>query len=123
MKFGDFLKESREAQGFSSYRQLEDETKIDHAYIWRLERGDNSNPSDNIINELSKTLRLTDRQKNIFKLLAEIEIPDPLFRLMLERTDISWDTFESTAKMSNRGKRPNTKEDWLEKVLLIDELL
>ena len=123
MRFGDFLKEAREAQGFSSYRQLEDKTKIDHAYIWRLERGDNSNPSENVVNELSKPLRLSERQKDIFVLLSEIEIPDPLFERMLDRTDIAWDTFLSAATMSNRGKRPSAREEWLNFVELIDELL
>jgi len=122
MNFGNFLKEAREAKGLS-FRQLEQETDIDHAYIWRLEQSDNTNPSENIVQVLAKSLGLTERQNHIFILLAEREIPDPLYELMIEKSDVDWDSFLSVATMSNRGKRPTTKEDWIKFIELIDGLI
>lgn len=121
MNFGAFLKIAREEQDLS-FRQLEQKTDIDHAYIWRLEQGDNKNPSEEIVNKLGKELHLSKRKREIFSLLAHQEIPDPLYELMAEQSEISWDSFVSVATMSNRGKRPTNKEEWLRFVTMIDEL-
>lgn len=121
MNFGAFLKIAREEQDLS-FRQLEQKTDIDHAYIWRLEQGDNKNPSEEIVNKLGKELNLSKRKREIFSLLAHQEIPDPLYELMAEQSEISWDSFVSVATMSNRGKRPTNKEEWLRFVTMIDEL-
>jgi transcriptional regulator with XRE-family HTH domain len=119
MNFGGYLSRAR---GDQSYRDLDKATGIDHAYIWRLERGDNSNPSPEIVEKLSKALILSPRKGKIFALLATVEIPDELCELMEEHTEIDWDTFQAVATMSNRGKRPTTKDDWLRFVKVIEEL-
>lgn len=120
MNFGGYLKRARETKE-RSFRELEDDSGIDHAYIWRLEKGENTNPSPDIITKLNKALSLNEREGKIFSLLANVEIPDELCELMEERHDITWDTFQSVATMSNRGKRPTTKEDWLRFIKFIDE--
>jgi len=120
MHFGKYLERARETQK-RSFRELEEDCGVDHAYIWRLEKGESTNPSTDIVAKLSKSLSLSGRKMEIFFLLADIEVPDELCELMEERLDIAWDTFQSVATMSNRGKRPLTKEGWLGFIKVIDE--
>lgn len=122
MKFADFLEKSRNNNGLS-FRELEAKSDdLDHAYIYRLAKGDKTSPSKETIRKLSSALSLTEREVQIFELLAEQDIDDALFEIMTERKDIDWDTLESAASMSNRGKRPSTKEDWLVYIQKIEDL-
>ena len=122
MKFADFLEKSRNNNELS-FRELEAKSNdLDHAYIYRLAKGDKTSPSKETIHKLSSALSLTEREAQIFELLAEQDIDDALFEIISERKDIDWDTLESAASMSNRGKRPSTKEDWLVYIQKIEDL-
>ncbi len=107
-----------------SFRELEKRAgDLDHAYIWRLEKGDRVAPSEDVVSRLSRALELDDRECNVFRLLAKsVAIEDSLYRLMISRLDIPWEDFEDVATMSFRGERPNTEEAWIKRIELIQQM-
>jgi len=122
MNLADFIAQARERQGLT-LRQLESKADdLDHAYIWRLEQGDRDKPSVTVIEKLSKALQLDEREYKIFTLLAEREIDEALYHIMLSRRDIDWSYLEIAATISFRGQRPSSEEAWLNKIELIQEL-
>jgi len=113
MNFSDYLKMAIQNNGLS-FRQIESQSAgLDHAYIYRLAKGDKTSPSEETVKKLAKALRMTNRELNVLRLLSQQEIDDPLVDVMLSRPDLSWDTLECAATMSNRGKRPANQEEWL----------
>ncbi|HED2783228.1 TPA: helix-turn-helix domain-containing protein [Klebsiella variicola subsp. variicola] len=123
MDLAGFIATMRERKQLS-FRELEKKSgDIDHAYIWRLEKGDRVAPSEEVISRLSHALELNERERNIFKLLSNsVNIEDTLYSLMLSRLDIPWEDFEDVATMSFRGERPNTEEAWLKRIKLIQQM-
>lgn len=122
MNFADFLENAKNIKGLS-FRELETKSDdLDHAYIYRLAKGDKTSPSEETIRKLSTALELSNREAQVFELLAEQDIDDALFGIMIERNDIDWDTLEAAATMSNRGKRPSLQEDWLAYIKKIEDL-
>lgn len=106
-----------------SFRDLEKRAgDLDHAYIWRLTKGDKAMPSQATIQKLSSALELDERKQQIFELLVQMPIDDSLYRLMLDRTDMPWEHFETVAKVSSRGTRRNTEEGWLQMIEIIKDL-
>ena len=115
-RFGDVLKECRENRGLS-LRELRKLSKIDHAYIHRLETGTKVTPSDKVFNALVRALKVTPRQRDLLNTLRTINsVSSSLFDAMLSNETRSILAFETAAKMSFRGERPSTVEKW-------DELL
>ena len=123
MDLAGFIATMRERKQLS-FRELQKKSgDIDHAYIWRLEKGDRVAPSEEVISRLSHALELNERERNIFKLLSNsVNIEDTLYSLMLSRLDIPWEDFEDVATMSFRGERPNTEEAWLKRIKLIQQM-
>jgi len=123
MDLAGFIATMRERKQLS-FRELEKKSgDIDHAYIWRLEKGDRSAPSEDVILRLSHALELNERERNIFKLLSNsVSIENSLYSLMLSRLDIPWEDFEDVATMSFRGERPDTEEAWLKRIELIQQM-
>ncbi|MDF1896685.1 helix-turn-helix domain-containing protein [Rahnella contaminans] len=123
MDLAAFIATMRERKQLS-FRDLEKKSgDIDHAYIWRLEKGDRAAPSEDVILRLSHALELNERERNIFKLLSNsVNIENTLYSLMLSRLDIPWEDFEDVATMSFRGERPNTEEAWLKRIELIQQM-
>ena len=123
MDLAGFIATMRERKELS-FRDLERRAgDLDHAYIWRLEKGDRSSPSTEVITRLSHALELDDREEAVFKLLARsVVVEDSLYHLMVTRPDIQWEDFEDVASMSFRGERPNTKEAWLKRIELIQQM-
>ncbi|MBT8499719.1 DNA-binding protein [Pantoea agglomerans] len=123
MDLAGFIATMRERKQLS-FRELEKKSgDIDHAYIWRLEKGDRAAPSEDVISRLSHALELNERERNIFKLLSNsVNIENTLYSLMLSRLDIPWEDFEDVATMSFRGERPDTEEAWLKRIKLIQEM-
>lgn len=95
---------------------------LDHAYVWRLEKGDKGMPSEATVDRLALALRLNVRQAQVLRLLTRTAVDDALCRLMLEREDLPWEDFEPVATMSLRGNRPSTQEGWLRLVELLRNL-
>ncbi|MNO20158.1 hypothetical protein D3C76_99040 [compost metagenome] len=123
MDLAGFIATMRERKELS-FRDLERRAgDLDHAYIWRLEKGDRASPSTEVITRLSHALELDDREEAVFKLLAKsVVVEDSLYHLMVTRPDIQWEDFEDVATMSFRGERPNTKEAWLKRIELIQQM-
>lgn len=123
MDLAGFIATMRERKELS-FRDLERRAgDLDHAYIWRLEKGDRAAPSDDVVTRLSHAFELDDRENEVFRLLAKsVTIDDALYRLMLSRLDIPWEDFEDVATMSFRGEHPNTEEAWLKRISLIQQM-
>ena len=122
MILADLIAQARKRHGLTLRQLASKAGDLDHAYIWRLEQFDRDKPSVTVIKKLSKALQLDEREYKIFTLLAEREVDDALYHIMLSRRDIDWSYLETAATISFRGKRPNSEEDWLNKIELIREL-
>ncbi|MFZ3285132.1 helix-turn-helix domain-containing protein [Pseudomonas sp.] len=123
MDLAGFIASMRERQELS-FRELEKRAgDLDHAYIWRLEKGNKQAPSDDVVSRLGQALGLGDREAEVFRLLAKpVTLDDALYHLMISRLDIPWEDFEDVATMSFRGERPNTEEAWLKRIELIQQM-
>lgn len=123
MDLAGFIATMRERKELS-FRDLERRAgDLDHAYIWRLEKGDRAAPSMEVVDRLSHALELDEREVEVFKLLARsVTVEDSLYRLMVSRADIPWVDFEDVATMSFRGERPNTEDAWLKRIELIQQM-
>ena len=122
MDLAGFIAQAR-LRNQQSFRDIERLSGgLDHAYIWRLEKGDKGTPSAATVGRLSAALRLNERESQVFQLLAKTPLDDSLCKLMLEREDVPWDDFEPVATMRFRGNRPSTEEGWLRLVDLVREM-
>jgi HTH-type transcriptional regulator, competence development regulator len=66
---GEILKQLRLARGLS-FRELGSLAGIDHAYIYRLEKGDQKRPSCMVIAALTKVLKPQHGMKDILQAWA-----------------------------------------------------
>lgn len=119
MDLADFIKQVRTEKDLS-LRDLASD--LDHAYIWRLEKGTKTSPSDTSLEKLAAALMLNAREREILHLLAEQTVDDALFNLMVSRTDFEWEDFLDAARISSRGERPATEESWLRRIERLREL-
>lgn len=123
MDLATFIAQARDRKSLS-FRDLEKRAgELNHAYIWRLEKGEQGAPSAATIQKLGAALELTERQQRIFEFLVKAPIDDALYRVMESRTDIAWDDIEPVATMSFRGVRPTTEDDWIKRIEATRELL
>ena len=95
---------------------------LDHAYVWRLEKGDKGMPSAATIEKLVVALRLSAREAQVLRLLTKTPLEDSLCRLMLTREDLPWEDLAPVATLSLRGGRPDTEEGWLRLVARLRDL-
>lgn len=123
MDLAGFIATMRERKELS-FRDLEKRAgDLDHAYIWRLEKGDRSAPSEEVVARLSHALELDEREGEVFRLLAKsVTVDNALYDLMVSRVDIPWDVLEDVASMSFRGERPTTEEAWLKRINMLLEM-
>jgi transcriptional regulator with XRE-family HTH domain len=122
MNFGSALRHFREERTLS-LRELSTLSGVDHAYIHRLEAGDKTAPSSDVLDKLSRGLKLTVQKRRVLELLALMgEMDEHLFELALELPD-RYDLVKVAATMSFRGSRPESKADWSEKLNQIEDLL
>jgi cyanate lyase len=123
MDLAAFIVQARDRKDLS-FRDLEKRADdLNHAYIWRLAKGDQAAPSQDTIKKLGVALELTERQQRIFELLVKGPIDDALYGVMESRTDIPWEDIEPVATMSFRGARPTTEDEWIKRIELTRELL
>lgn len=106
--FGLFLQSMREERGLS-LRELAQLADIDHAYIYRLETGEKSSPSEEVLTKLIRALKAGKRDADILRYLAKHpETDNTLVRLTLEDNTISYGLFVSAAGAAFRGSgRPD----------------
>lgn len=111
MSFGYVLIRFREERGLS-LRELGKLCEIDHAYIHRLEKGEKTAPSDEVVDSLSRTLKLTPRRVNLLRKLVGKTVNTQLIDVFIEDEERSLDLLEPLAQMSFRGIRPVSHDDW-----------
>ena len=122
MDLATFIAQERDRKSLS-FRDLEKRADdLNHAYIWRLAKGDQAAPSSETIKKLGVALELTERKQQIFALLVKAPINDALYRVMESREDISWEDIETVATMSFRGARPTTEDEWIKRIEVVREL-
>lgn len=123
MDLAGFIASMRERKELS-FRELEKRAgDLDHAYIWRLEKGDRVAPSEDVVVRLSQALELDEREGEVFHLLAKsVNVDNALYGLMVSRLDLPWDVLEDVASMSFRGERPTTEEAWLKRINMLLEM-
>lgn len=118
--FGDALKRFREERGLS-LRELDKLSGVNYAYIQRLENNDKTSPSDDKLDDLSAALKLTPQRRGLLKcLLSAPPVPDALFEAMLLHPVATVDAFVVASRVSFRGARPTTPQDWIKKLDEID---
>lgn len=118
--FGDALKRFREDRGLS-LRELDKLSEVSYAYIQRLESNDKTAPSDDKLEDLFSALKLSPQRRGLLKcLLTMPPVPDALFEAMFQHPPASVDAFIVASRVSFRGTRPTTAQDWIAKLDDID---
>lgn len=111
MSFGYALRKFREERGLS-LREFGKLCEIDHAYIHRLEKDEKTAPSEEVVESLIRTLKLSSRRARLLRFLVGRATSEQLLEVFLEEEDRPLEVFESLAQMSFRGKRPDSQEEW-----------
>jgi hypothetical protein len=105
--FGIALKTLRERRTLSG-RELSTLADLDHAYEYRLEVGEKTNPSDEALDKLIRALKPSDRDARILRWLVLHPNTDPkLVVHVLEDPSISLEVFSAAAGTVHRGARPD----------------
>jgi HTH-type transcriptional regulator, competence development regulator len=118
--FGDALRRFREERGLS-LRELDKLSGVNYAYIQRLESNEKIAPSDEKIDALCNALKLSAQRKELVKsLLVMPPVTDALFEAMLLHPAATVDAFLIASKVSFRGKRPTTPQEWIAQLDEID---
>lgn len=113
---GAALKKLRERRTLSQ-RELGELTGVDNAYIYRLETGEKTNPTQEIISKLLRGLKAPERDGMIFKWLSEQPDAWPdLVTYTLDTPAVPFDHFVSAAGMRFRGDARPTPEVLLARV-------
>ncbi len=111
MHFGDLFRQFRERRGLS-LRELGKISEIDHSYIHRLESGDKSAPSDEVITALTRALKLSAKEREVVDLLIGNELPESLIVAGLASEEFDSADIQAAANMSFRGSSARTEEGW-----------
>ncbi len=102
---GNWLKGLR---GELSLRELADRSKVDHAYIYRLETGAKEAPSGEVLEKLIGALTLSERNAAILRFLASHPNVDPdLADFARADEAVSFEEFHMLTTVVNRGTRPD----------------
>jgi transcriptional regulator with XRE-family HTH domain len=118
--FGDALKRFREDRGLS-LRELDKLSGVNYAYIQRLESNEKTAPSDEKLDALFSALKLTAQRRALLNCLLSIPpVPDALFEGMFQHAAATVDAFLIASRVSFRGTRPVTAQDWIAKLDEID---
>lgn len=116
---GVAIKTLRERRTFS-LREVGQLSSVDHAYIHRLETGEKTNPSQDLIESLLKVLKPSERDAALVNWLVNHADVDPnLVEFVLQDPTISVDVFTTAAGVRHRGNArpdPATLIDRIKKV-------
>ena len=100
---GVALKTLRESRNLS-LREIGKQSSVDHAYVHRLETGEKTNPSRNLIEKLLKVLNPGERNTELVIWLVDRTDADPNFvEFVLQDPSISIDIFSAAASVRYRG--------------------
>jgi transcriptional regulator with XRE-family HTH domain len=118
--FGEALKRFREERGLS-LRELDKLSGVNYAYIQRLENNEKTAPSDEVLESLGNALKLSPQRRGVLQSLRTMPpVPDALFEAMLQHAVATVDGFMIAARVSFRGDRPTTPQDWIRQLDFID---
>ncbi|MFY9329313.1 MAG: helix-turn-helix transcriptional regulator [Georgfuchsia sp.] len=105
---GAALKALRERRTLS-LREVSQLSSVDHAYVHRLETGEKTNPSQELVAKLLKVLKPGDRDAALVMWLVDHADADPsLVEFVLKDPLIGIDVFSAAAGVRHRG---NTRPD------------
>ena len=100
---GFALKTLRERRTLS-LRELSQLSTVDHAYVHRLETGEKTNPSQDLVAKLLKVLKASERDAEIIKALVEQPDADlALVEYVLADQSIGVQLFTAAAGVRHRG--------------------
>lgn len=100
---GVALKTLRERNGMS-LREIGQRSSTDHAYIHRLETGEKTSPSSELVAKLLAVLRPSERDAGIvYWLMDHPEADVNLVDHTLQDGDVSLEVFSAAAGMKHRG--------------------
>jgi transcriptional regulator with XRE-family HTH domain len=100
---GIALKTLRERRTLS-LREVSQLSSVDHAYVYRLETGDKTNPSQELVEKLLKVLKPGARDAALVMWLADHADADPsLVEFVLRDPTIDIDVFSAAASVRHRG--------------------
>lgn len=105
---GVALRKLRERRTLS-LREMSQLSDVDHAYVHRLETGEKTSPSDELVGKLFKVLKPTEREAGIIKWLVNHSETDPnLVSFVLDDEYIDLEVFTMAAGVRHRGNaRPD----------------
>ena len=105
---GVALRTLRESRSLS-LRETSQLSSVDHAYIYRLETGEKTNPSRDLVEKLLKVLKPGKRDTELVMWLVDRTDADPsLVEFVLKDPSINIDIFSAAAGVRHRG---NTRPD------------
>jgi transcriptional regulator with XRE-family HTH domain len=100
---GVALKTLRERRTLS-LREVSQLSTIDHAYVYRLETGEKTSPSQELVGKLLRVLKPSERDASMVKWLVEHPDADPeLVDFVLADASITVDVFAAAAGIRHRG--------------------
>ena len=100
---GAALKKLRERRTLS-IREVGKLSEIDHAYVHRLETGEKTSPSLELLQKLLGVLKANDRDSGMVKWLTDHPAADPtLVEYVLDHPDIELMVFTVAAGARHRG--------------------
>lgn len=101
--FGTLLRSLREQRKYS-LRELAEFSGVDHAYIFRLEKGEKESPSEDVLARLTRVLKPDERVIQMLSYLSEHpQVDADLVRHVLGDSSVAYDVFEMAAATSYRG--------------------
>ncbi len=105
---GVALKTLRERRTLS-LREIGQLSSVDHAYVHRLETGEKTNPSQDLVEKLLKVLKPGERDAALVMWLVGHADTDPrLVEFVLQDPSISIDIFSAASGVRHRGNaRPD----------------
>ena len=105
---GVAIKTPRERRTLS-LREIGQLSSVDHAYVHRLESGEKTNPSLDLVEKLLRVLKPGERDAARVMWLVDHAVTDPrLVEFVLQDPSISIDIFSAAAGVRHRG---NTRPD------------
>ena len=105
---GFLLQHLRKRRGLS-LRELGQLAQTDHAYIYRLERGEKGAPSEDVLLRLIRALKAERREADMLRFLAaHPETAQDLVVAVLNDPNVRYEEFSAAAGAAFRGSaRPN----------------
>ncbi|MHB1678668.1 MAG: helix-turn-helix domain-containing protein [Sulfuriferula sp.] len=105
---GVALRKLRERRTLS-LREMSQLSSVDHAYVHRLETGEKTSPSEELVEKLIKVLKPTEREIGMIKWLVEHPDTDTdLVSFVLDDENVDLEIFTMAAGVRHRGNaRPD----------------